>query len=172
MVGRVKYNVMSDQELQYLKSRMEQLLIERGIHLDHEELLSELDKLGCAVDMEKKDVRFTKELIDRAVAAVPEKFTLYSPSGKYDLEFPNPNGSFYTPHQHRRAQLPHHQRRHPLHHPGRGGRVVQDHQCDGESGLRHAALHFRRVRARRRRGCLHPGEGPEALRQAHLDSAL
>ena len=96
MVGRVKYNVMSDQELQYLKSRMEQLLIERGIHLDHEELLSELDKLGCAVDMEKKDVRFTKELIDRAVAAVPEKFTLYSPSGKYDLEFPNPNGSFYT----------------------------------------------------------------------------
>ena len=36
MVGRVKYNVMSDQELQFMKSRMEQLLIERGIHLDHD----------------------------------------------------------------------------------------------------------------------------------------
>ena len=96
MVGRVKYNVMSDQELEYMKGRMEQLLIERGIHLDHEEMLSELAKLGCVVDMEKKDVRFTKELIDKAVAAVPAKFTLYSPSGKYDLEFPNPTGSFYT----------------------------------------------------------------------------
>ena len=86
MVGRVKYNVMSDQELQFMKSRMEQLLIERGIHLDHDEMLSELAQLGCVVDMERKDVRFTKELIDKAVAAVPEKFTLYSPSGKYDLD--------------------------------------------------------------------------------------
>ena len=59
MVGRVKYNVMSDQELQFMKSRMEQLLIERGIHLDHDEMLSELAQLGCVVDMEKKDVRFT-----------------------------------------------------------------------------------------------------------------
>ncbi len=96
MAGRVKYNVMSEQELNHMKSRMEQLLIERGVHLDHEEMLAELAKLGCVVDMEKKDVRFTKELIDKAVASVPKNFTLYSPGGKRDLTFPNPEGKFYT----------------------------------------------------------------------------
>lgn len=96
MVGRVKYNVMSDAELANMKARMEQILIERGIHLDHDELLKELADLGCVVDMEKKDLKFTKELIDKAVAAVPKTFTLYSPSGKYDLEFPHPQGKFYT----------------------------------------------------------------------------
>ena len=96
MVGRIKYNVMNDQELQHMKSRLEQLLIERGIHLDHEEMLADLAKLGCVVDMENKDVKFTKELIDKAVAAIPEKFTLYSPGGKNDLTFPHPEGKFYT----------------------------------------------------------------------------
>ena len=96
MVGRIKYNVMNDQELEHMKSRMEQLLIERGVHLDHDEMLEELAKVGCIVDMDSKNVKFTKELIKQAVDAVPKKFTLYSPSGKYDLEFPNPTGCFYT----------------------------------------------------------------------------
>lgn len=96
MLGRVKFTVMSDQELQHMKDRMEQLLIERGIHLDHEEMLAALEEKGCIVDMENKDLKFTKEIIDKAIAALPEEFTLYSPSGKYDLKFPNPTGSFYT----------------------------------------------------------------------------
>lgn len=96
MVGRIKMNVMSEQELAHMKSRMEQLLIERGIHLDHDELLTELAAKGCKVDMDTKDVRFTKELIDKAVAAVPAEFTLYSPSGRHDLKFPHPEGKFYT----------------------------------------------------------------------------
>lgn len=96
MVGRIKYNIMNEQELQHMKSRMEQLLIERGIHLDHDEMLKELADAGCIVNMETKDLKFTKEVIDRAVASIPAEFTLYSPSGKYDLKFPHPEGKFYT----------------------------------------------------------------------------
>ncbi|MDO4554186.1 MAG: trimethylamine methyltransferase family protein [Lachnospiraceae bacterium] len=96
MVGRVKYNVMTAEELQHMKNRMEQLLIERGIHLDHDEMLEALAEKGCIVDMEAKDLKFTKEIIDKAIAEVPAEFTLYSPSGKYDLKFPNPTGDFYT----------------------------------------------------------------------------
>ncbi len=96
MLGRVKYDVMNDEELSFLKNEIERLLIERGIHLDHDEMLSELAELGCIVDMETKDLKFTKELIDKALAAVPEKFTLYSPAGTRDLEFPNPEGKFYS----------------------------------------------------------------------------
>lgn len=96
MVGRVQYSVMNEAELQHMKDRLEQILIERGIHIDHDEILKELAQLGCVVDMESKNLKFTKELIDRAVAAVPAKFTLCAPDSKYDMEFPHPQGKFYT----------------------------------------------------------------------------
>lgn len=57
-------------------------------------MLKGLAACGCIVDMEKRDVKFTKELIDKAVKAVPDKFTLYSPSGKNDMVFPHPEGNF------------------------------------------------------------------------------
>ncbi|MDD4692538.1 trimethylamine methyltransferase family protein [Eubacterium aggregans] len=96
MLGRVKYNVMNDQELSYLKGEIERLLIERGVILDHEEMLDDLAAVGCVVDKDAKEVKFTKELIDKAMAAVPEKFTLYSPGGERDLDFPSADGRFYT----------------------------------------------------------------------------
>lgn len=96
MLGRIKYDVMTQEELNLMKNRMEELLITRGIHLDHDEMLKDLANVGCIVDMEKRDVKFTKELIDKAVAAIPSEFTLYSPSGKRDLKFPNPEGKFYV----------------------------------------------------------------------------
>lgn len=34
-------------------------------------MLKALEEKGCIVDMEARDVRFTKELIDKAIAAVP-----------------------------------------------------------------------------------------------------
>jgi trimethylamine:corrinoid methyltransferase-like protein len=96
MKSRIKYDVMTKDELNHMKSRMEELLIKRGIHLDHDEMLTELSELGCIVDMETKQLKFTKELIDKAVASVPKEFTLYSPSGKRDLKFPHPEGKFYV----------------------------------------------------------------------------
>lgn len=96
MHQRIKYDVLSQKELEYMKGRLEQILIERGVHLDHEEMLKALEEKGCIVDMEARDVRFTKELIDKAIAAVPAEFTLYSPDGKHDLKFPAPDGRFYT----------------------------------------------------------------------------
>lgn len=96
MVGRVKFTVMSEAELAHMKARMEQLLIERGVQLDHEEMLAALEEQGCIVDKETKELRFTRETIDRAVAALPKEFTLCSPGGEYDLKFPHPEGGFYT----------------------------------------------------------------------------
>ena len=49
MRGRINYNVISDKELAFVKGRMEQLLIERGIHLDHEPMLKELAEAGCII---------------------------------------------------------------------------------------------------------------------------
>ncbi len=94
MSGRIKYNVMSQKELELFKDRTETLLEQRGIDLEHQLLKEELKGAGCIVKDNK--VFFPREVIKKALGNVPEKFTLYSPSGKYDMEFPHPQGSFYT----------------------------------------------------------------------------
>lgn len=94
MQGRIKYQVMSEEEQALFIDRMETLLEVRGIHIDHPAMKEELKAAGCIV--EGDHVRFPKDIIHKAVASVPSEFTLYSPSGKHDLKFPHPQGSFYT----------------------------------------------------------------------------
>ena len=103
MSGRIKYNVMSQKELELFKDRTETLLEQRGIDLEHQLLKEELKGAGCIVKDNK--VFFPREVIKKALGNVPEKFTLYSPSGKYDMEFPPSPGVFLYPHLHRRSLL-------------------------------------------------------------------
>ena len=46
MQGRIKYNVMSADELALFTDRMEQLLFKRGIRMDHPKMKEELEKAG------------------------------------------------------------------------------------------------------------------------------
>ena len=85
---------MTPAELAFFKDKIEALLIQRGIEVDHAELLAALAEKGAVVEGQK--VKFTKALIDQAVAAVPQHFTLASPSGQYDLTFPCDPDSFYN----------------------------------------------------------------------------
>lgn len=94
MKGRIKYNVMSEEELALFTNRMERLLSERGIHMDHPKMKEELAKAGCIV--ENDSIRFPQEIIRKALDAVPKQFTLYAPDETYNMTFPHPEGSFYT----------------------------------------------------------------------------
>lgn len=94
MNGRIKYSVMSLDELTLFKNRMERLLTERGITMDHPQMKEELSAAGCEISGDR--IRFPKNVIDRALASVPRKFTLYAPDERYDMVFPHPQGSFYT----------------------------------------------------------------------------
>lgn len=94
MKGRIKYDVMSAEELALFKNRMETLLSVRGIHLDHPQMKEELASSGCAVEGDR--VRFPSEVIQKALSSVPKKFTLYAPNSKFDMKYPHPKGSFYT----------------------------------------------------------------------------
>ena len=53
-VGRKQIWMMTEEELAHVKARMEQLLIERGVHLDHDPMLKDLADLGCIVDFENQ----------------------------------------------------------------------------------------------------------------------
>lgn len=94
MKGRIKYNVMTNEELSLFNHRMETLLTKRGIHTDHEALKKELAEKGCLVDGDQ--VRFPEAVIRQALSSVPKKFTLYAPDEKYNMAYPNPDGDFYT----------------------------------------------------------------------------
>ncbi|MDY3745579.1 MAG: trimethylamine methyltransferase family protein [Lachnospiraceae bacterium] len=94
MQGRIKYNVMSADELALFTDRMEQLLFKRGIRMDHPKMKEELEKAGCIVDGDS--IRFPIEVIKKAVGAVPKEFTLYAPDETFNMKFPHPEGSFYT----------------------------------------------------------------------------
>ena len=94
MTGRIKYNVLTPEEMQLFADRTERLLAERGITTDHAQLKEELAAHGCLVD--GAHVRFPREVIRKAVAAVPAEFTLYAPDEKFNMAFPHPEGSFYT----------------------------------------------------------------------------
>lgn len=94
MKGRIKYNVLTAEETSLFADRMEQLLSERGIILGHEALKEELASKGCIVD--GNHVRFPKEVIQKAIASVPSEFTLYAPDEKNNMQFPHPDGNFYT----------------------------------------------------------------------------
>lgn len=94
MKNRVKYTVMSEEEMTLFADRMERLLSERGIELDHPEMKEELAQKGCLV--EGNHVRFPKEIIKKAISTVPSEFTLYAPEEKNNLKFPHPQEGFYT----------------------------------------------------------------------------
>ncbi|MGM9612970.1 MAG: trimethylamine methyltransferase family protein, partial [Butyricicoccus sp.] len=93
-MARVKMQVMDAKGLALMKERVEGLLSEHGVHVDHPALCAELAEKGCKV--EGAQVYFPREIIAQAVAAVPKEFTLYSPSGEHDLTFPRKDGGFYT----------------------------------------------------------------------------
>lgn len=90
----IKTTTVDTSSLNLMKLRAEELLEQRGITIDHEELCDILAEKGCIVN--GCSVRFPRTLTARALSFVPRHFTLYSPSGKYDLTFPHPSGGFYT----------------------------------------------------------------------------
>ena len=90
----LKAAAVDTESLSLMKQRAEELLEQRGVSVDHAELCRALAEKGCIVD--GNQVCFPRALIAQAVKAVPSQFTLYSPSGKFDLAFPNPSGRFYT----------------------------------------------------------------------------
>ncbi|MDO4491430.1 MAG: trimethylamine methyltransferase family protein [Lachnospiraceae bacterium] len=94
MKKRVKYSVMTEAETSLFADRMEQLLSERGVWMDHEKMKEELAAAGCIVEGDR--VLFPREVIKKAVASVPAEFTLYAPDEANNMVFPHPEGSFYT----------------------------------------------------------------------------
>lgn len=71
-----------------------EILCEIGVKIFHEELLSLLSDHGATVDITEKNVRFTDDIIDKALKKVPSSFRLYDVNGVQTHNFSNFNVHF------------------------------------------------------------------------------
>jgi trimethylamine:corrinoid methyltransferase-like protein len=83
-------------QLEMLKAKVFGLLAQRGVKMDHSEVLNILDKAGANVDLDGKIVRFTKSFLEEQISKAPNKITLVGRDGKNKLEIPRKDGTFYT----------------------------------------------------------------------------
>ncbi|ATW25398.1 trimethylamine methyltransferase family protein [Candidatus Formimonas warabiya] len=94
MAQSIHVKALMTQEIEFLKEKIEWLLVNKGIRVDHEEVLGILKKSGAEVSGPK--AKFSKKLIEEALKQVPREFTLAAIDPKNDLFFPHPQGLFYT----------------------------------------------------------------------------
>jgi trimethylamine:corrinoid methyltransferase-like protein len=84
-----------DQQRQ-LKSMVFELLSQRGVRMDHPEVLTRLDDAGARVDMGTRIVRFPEAFLEEQVAKAPREFALYGRGGREPLHLPPEKGAFIT----------------------------------------------------------------------------
>ena len=72
------------------------LLENHEFKIEHPEMLKLLDKAGCKVDHDRHMVKFPREYMKEQIEKAPKKFTVSGRGGKFPLEFPHPDGLFYT----------------------------------------------------------------------------
>jgi trimethylamine:corrinoid methyltransferase-like protein len=79
-----------------MKTRVFELLDQRGVKMDHPEVLQLLRKAGAKVDVDTKMVRFSKSFLEEQLRQTPKKISLAGRTDKNKLEIPCPDGTFCT----------------------------------------------------------------------------
>jgi trimethylamine:corrinoid methyltransferase-like protein len=95
MMARIlNAKILSTNEIDIMKEKVETLLSTKGVKIDHPKVMELLKTAGAEV--EAGIVKFPKSIIDKALYSIPKSFTLAAPDPQYDLTFPHPDGVFYT----------------------------------------------------------------------------
>jgi trimethylamine:corrinoid methyltransferase-like protein len=79
-----------------MKTRVFELLDQRGVKMDHPQVLQLLRKAGAKVDDDTKMVRFPKAFLEKQLRQAPKRITLAGRTDRNKLEIPCPDGTFCT----------------------------------------------------------------------------
>jgi len=96
MARDLSVRILSTDEVEFLKDKIQILLSTKGIKIEHPEVMEILKKAGAEVSESSGLVKFPKQLFDEALKQVPREFTLAGIDPKNDLHFPHPQGLFHT----------------------------------------------------------------------------
>ena len=83
-------------QFELMKTRVFELLDQRGVRMDHPQVLQLLRQAGANVDVDTKIVRFSKSFLEEQLRQVPPIITLAGRTDKHKLEIPGPDGTFCT----------------------------------------------------------------------------
>lgn len=83
-------------QFELMKTRVFELLDQRGVKMDHPQVLQLLRKAGAKVDDDTKMVRFPKAFLEKQLRQAPKRITLAGRTDKNKLEIPCPDGTFCT----------------------------------------------------------------------------
>jgi trimethylamine:corrinoid methyltransferase-like protein len=86
----------SQDQLELMKARVFEFLEQRGVKMDHPEVLRLMDMAGATVDFDSKIVRFGKEFLKEQISQAPTKITLMGRDGKNGVKIPRDDGTFHT----------------------------------------------------------------------------
>jgi trimethylamine--corrinoid protein Co-methyltransferase len=91
-----RISFFNEGQLELLREKTFELLENHEFKIDHPEMVKILKKNGCKVDDDRRMVKFPREFVKEQLAKAPKEFTLYGRGGKFPLQFPHPDGTFYT----------------------------------------------------------------------------
>lgn len=83
-------------QLELMKTRVFELLDQRGVKMGHPEVLQLLRKAGAKVDVDTKIVRFSKRFLEEQLRQAPKQIVLAGRTDKNKLVLPCPDGTFCT----------------------------------------------------------------------------
>lgn len=93
--ARPAFAYLDDGRVEEFVERSYRLLEEHGIHVSHPAAAAKLGEAGCKVDVDGRLVRIPRKLAAEALAATPRAVTLFSKSGRHDLQIPRPDKTFH-----------------------------------------------------------------------------
>lgn len=96
MAKNLKVDILSTEEVEFLKGKIEELLAKKGIRIEHPKVMEILKAAGAEAEEATGSVKFPVSLQRDALAKAPREFTLAAIDPKYDLKFPHPQDLFYT----------------------------------------------------------------------------
>jgi trimethylamine--corrinoid protein Co-methyltransferase len=94
MTIRPTLKFLTDELIRRILSEAREILQKIGVTIYHEEVLSLLSDHGAVVDFDKKHVKFTAGIIDKALSTVPSSFRLYDVFGNQTHDFSGYNVHF------------------------------------------------------------------------------
>ncbi len=92
---RPQFAYLDDGQLDALTERCFALIERRGVDVGHAAAVELLARAGCGVDGDGRRVRIPRALAEEALAATPRSATLYSKSGRFDLDIPRADNTFH-----------------------------------------------------------------------------
>lgn len=96
MKSSPKVSFFSQNQMEIIKSRVFELLDQKGVKMDHPEVLDLLGKAGAKVDFDTKMVRFPKPFLEKQIGKTPQAVTLSGRDGRNNLQIPRDDGTFFT----------------------------------------------------------------------------